>query len=110
MNLRIVKKEGIPVNLVPEGTADSSVVSVKRVSELDFYNLRFNDLATKLGITTNQTTALITLLDIKGDEEYAKRFFNTWCYSPKSLEQMRQALKEKPVELWWAQYRSQAAR
>ena len=84
VNLRIVKKEGIPVNLVPEGTADSSVVSVKRVSELDFYNLRFNDLATKLGITTNQTTALITLLDIKGNEEYAKRFFNTWCYSPKS--------------------------
>ena len=105
VNLRIIKKEGVPVTLVPEGTADTSVVSVKRVSELDYYNLRFNSLAAKLGITTNQTTALIVLLDIKGSEEYAKRFFNTWCYSPKALERMRQALTEKAVELWWAEYR-----
>jgi hypothetical protein len=107
INLRIVKKEGIPVTLVPEGTADSSVVTVKRVAELDYYNLRFGTLAAKLGITTNQTTALITLLGIKGNEEYAKQFFNTWCYSPKSLERMREALAGEPVELWWKKYRSQ---
>lgn len=107
VNLRIVKKAGVPVTLVPEGTADSSVVTVKRVAELDYYNLRFNALATKLGITTNQTTALITLLRIKGNDEYAKQFFNTWCYSPKTLERMREALNEKPVELWWKEYRSQ---
>ena len=93
--------------LVPEGTADSSVVTVKRVAELDYYSLRFGTLATKLGITTNQTTALITLLGIKGHEEYAKQFFSTWCYSPKALEQMREALAGEPVELWWKKYRSQ---
>ncbi len=106
VSLRIVKREGIPVTLVPEGSADSSVVSVKRVSELDYYNLRFADLARKLSITTNQATALVSLLGVKDSEDYAKEFFHTWCYSPKALEQMRQALKEKPVREWWAEYRA----
>lgn len=62
---------------MPEGSSDSSVVMVKRVAELDYYNLRFKGLADKLHITTNQTTALITLLGIKEGEDYAKRFVNT---------------------------------
>ena len=37
VNLRIVKKEGVPIRLVPEGTPDSSVVAVKRVDELGLY-------------------------------------------------------------------------
>ncbi len=106
VSLRIVKREGIPVTLVPEGSADSSVVSVKRVSELDYYNLRFADLARKLDITTNQATAIVSLLGVKDSEDYAKKFFHTWCYSPKALERMRGALKEKPVTEWWAQYRA----
>lgn len=106
--LRIVKKEGIPVTLVPEGTAHSSVVTVKRVAELDYYNLRFKGLATKLGITTNQTTALITLLGVKGNEDFAKQFFNTWCYSSKALEEMKRALNEKPIEIWWEEYKSRS--
>ncbi|MEV6963423.1 DUF3644 domain-containing protein [Streptomyces sp. NPDC051207] len=107
VNLRIVKREGIPVTFVPEGSADSSVVAVKRVSELDYYNLRFGDLAKKLRITTNQATALIKLLQIKESEDFAKQFFHTWCYSSKALDCMRQALQEKPVDQWWAEYRQQ---
>ncbi|WP_375502674.1 DUF3644 domain-containing protein [uncultured Jatrophihabitans sp.] len=103
--LRITKREGVPVNLVQEGTADASVVGVKRVNELDFYNLRYADLGDKLGITTNQVTALIALLDIKTDEDCCKRIIHTWCYSQKAIEKMRFALREKsPVE-WWQAYR-----
>jgi hypothetical protein len=109
VNLRIAKKEGVPVTLMPEGSVDSSVVTVKRVAELDFYNLRFSGLANKLGITTNQTTALIRLLGIKDSEEYAKFIISTWCYSPKALERIRQALAEKPIEDWWKEYREQLA-
>jgi hypothetical protein len=90
--------------LVPDGVADSSVVTVKRVAELDYYSLRFNGLGKKLGITTNQTTALITLLQIKENGEYAKQIISTWCYSPKALERLREALKEKPVAEWWKEY------
>jgi hypothetical protein len=106
VNLRIDKKVGIPVTLVPEGVADSSVVAVKRVAELDYYNLRFNNLVTKLGITTSQTTALITLLKVKENEDYAKQFFNVWCYSAKALDLGKEALTEKPVEQWWETYKT----
>ncbi len=37
--LRLSKKEGIPIQLVAEGTPGAAVVAVKRVNELDFYNL-----------------------------------------------------------------------
>jgi hypothetical protein len=43
--------------------------------------MRDRGLATKLKITTNQTGALIQLLDIKNNEDYAKKIINTWCYS-----------------------------
>lgn len=109
VSLRIAKKEGVPVTLVPEGAVDSSVVAVKRVSELDYYNLRFGGLAQKLEITTNQTTAMITLLGIKDNEDFAKFFFNTWCYSPKALDMLKRALQEKPAEEWWKQYRDRSA-
>jgi hypothetical protein len=105
VSLRINKREGVPVTLVPEGNSDSSVVGVKRVSELDYYNLRFKDLASKLTITTNQTTALLTLLEIKANEDCAKKFFNTWCYSQRTLERLRSALAEKEVDEWWTEYR-----
>lgn len=106
VNLRIVKREGIPVTLVQEGSADASVVSVRRVSELDFYNLRFKGLHTKLGITSPQLTALITLLDVKANPDYAKYIIATWCYSQKALAALTSALEERPVAEWWAAYRA----
>ncbi|MGW5723410.1 DUF3644 domain-containing protein [Amycolatopsis sp. NPDC003865] len=106
INLRIVKKEGIPVTLVAEGNSDSSVVAVKRVSELDYYNLRFRDLAQKLGVTTNQTTALITELGVKENEDFAKQFFSTWCYSQKALQCLKNALDERAADEWWLLYKA----
>jgi hypothetical protein len=105
VSLRIAKKDGVPVTLMPEGTSGSRVVSVKRVNELDFYNLRFLDLKIKLGITPNQVTALIDLLGIKESEDYSKYIISTWCYSQKAFTAMREALKEKPVAEWWREYR-----
>lgn len=105
VSLRITKREGIPVNLVQEGTADASVVGVKRVNELGYYNLRFADLAQKLDITTNQVTALISVLEIKSDEDCCMRIINTWCYSPEAVTEMRDALEERPALEWWQMYR-----
>ncbi|MGK3206786.1 DUF3644 domain-containing protein [Amycolatopsis sp. MEPSY49] len=109
ISLRIAKKEGIPVTLVTDGTADSSVVAVRRVSELDFYNLRFTGLAKKLGVTTNQLSALITLLKVKENEDYAKLILTTWCYSQKALTRLRDALQEQTPEEWWRQYKVRIA-
>jgi len=106
INLRITKREGIPVKLVQEGSPDASVVGVKRVSELDYYSMRFRDLATKLKTTTNQSSALIQLLGIKNNEDYAKKIINTWCYSAKALDIMHKALEETRATEWWERYKA----
>jgi len=106
ISLRIGKKAGIPVRLVPEGTADAAVVGIKRVNELDYYNLRFNDLKRKLGITQNQVTALIGELGIKESEDFAKKIITTWCYSQKALKAMEDALKKQPAAAWWRKHKA----
>lgn len=45
VSLRITKNEGVPVTIVPEGTPGSSVVAVRPVDELGFYNLARDDVA-----------------------------------------------------------------
>ena len=106
VSLRITKREGIPVKLMPEGTAGTRVVGVKRVNELDYYNLRFNELKNKLGITQNQLSALIDLLNIKNSEDFSKYIISTWCYSQSALRALEAALQEKPPEEWWSEYRT----
>src|SRR5262249_49948063 len=54
--IRITKKEGQPVHLVPEGTPGATIVSVKKVNELDYYSLGLKDLAEKIGL--NQARVL----------------------------------------------------
>ncbi len=49
LSLRLTKKEGIPIQLVPEGTPGASVVAVRRVNELDFYSLGAKQLAKSSG-------------------------------------------------------------
>lgn len=69
LSLRISKKEGIPIHLVPEGSQDASVVGVKRVDELGFYNMGHRDLAEHVGLTTNKTSACIWFLQLKDNPD-----------------------------------------
>src|SRR5690606_41633769 len=45
LDLRITRKEGVPVQVVPEGTPGAHIVALKRVNELDYYNLGRDQLA-----------------------------------------------------------------
>jgi hypothetical protein len=47
VDIRITKKEGEKVQLVPEGTPGATVLAVKRVNELDYYSLGLKDIARK---------------------------------------------------------------
>lgn len=73
INLRITKKEGIPVNVVQEGTPGATVVAIKRVNELDYYNLSLTPLAEKVGLTPPRTNAVIKELKLKEDSKYFKQ-------------------------------------
>jgi hypothetical protein len=105
IELRIVKKEGVPTMLVPEGTAGASVVAVKRVNELDYYSLNVSALAEKVGLTAPRTTALIRYLGLQDDVEYYKRIMVGKVafkrYSMKALERLKRALGEVSMDEVW---------
>lgn len=70
--LRITKKEGEAVRLVPEGTPDATLIAVKRVNELDYYTLGLKDLARKLKVNEHRLLWHIRNEKIQEDSEYFK--------------------------------------
>ena len=108
LDLRISKKEGIPVQLVPEGTPGATVVAIKRVDELAFYNLNLTQLADKVGLSGPKTLALIRYLNLDRDNDCFKQIligkskFNR--YSQKTLDRIKKELPTVSMEKVWAQY------
>ncbi len=110
INLRITKKEGVSVVVVPEGTPDAGVVAIKRVDELGFYSLGHRELATKVGLTTNKTTAAIRVLNLKEDPDCFKEFkiggMLHQRYSPNAVKRIKELLAERAIEDVWQEYRA----
>lgn len=104
--LRLSKKEGIPIQLVAEGTPGAAVVAVKRVNELDFYSLGAKQLADNLKLTMPKAVAVVDHLNIRSLSDCYKEFRIGSVlhkrYSPKALETVREALKKESAEDIWA--------
>ena len=105
LNLRLTKKEGIPVQLVPPGTPGASVIGVKRVDELGFYNLSHRDLAAHVGLTTPKTTAAVKFLNLYEDPECFKEIVigksRFKRYSQVAIERVTELLKAKSIDDIW---------
>ncbi|MCB9000218.1 MAG: hypothetical protein H6540_09165 [Bacteroidales bacterium] len=106
LDLRISKtEEGIPFTPVPEGTPGAAIVAIKRVNELDYYNLGRDQLAKKLGLTGPKTSAAIKWFNIKDDPECFKHLrvgnvpFDR--YSQKAIIKIKEGLKNKSIEEIW---------
>ncbi|HVM78770.1 MAG TPA: hypothetical protein VMU06_07105, partial [Stellaceae bacterium] len=106
LSLRLSKKEGIPVHLVPEGTPGASVVAVKRVDELGFYSLGARQLAEKLGLTMPKAVAVVDYFGVRKDTECYKEFKIGSAihkrYSPSAIDKIKAALKQESAEDIWA--------
>lgn len=104
IDLRI-SKTGVPVQLVPEGTPGATVVAVKRVEELGFYNLGRDQLAEKVGLSGPKTTAVIRYLNLKKDPECYKQIsigqskFDR--YSQKTIGVIKKTLENESIEKIW---------
>lgn len=72
VDIRITKKEGEAVRLVPEGTPGATVLAVKRVNELDYYSLGAKKLSKKVGLSVYKLLALIWHLKLQESDEYFK--------------------------------------
>jgi hypothetical protein len=71
LSLRIAKKEGIPIQLVPEGTPGAAVVAVKRVDELGFCQGRYDHSQDQRRSLEAQTPGRSRLL--QGDQDWTIR-------------------------------------
>jgi hypothetical protein len=110
INLRITKKEGLGFHLVKEGTPGASVIAVKRVGDLDFYNLDYDKLRAKVGLSNYQMTCVSWALNLKDHEEMCKKitfgrsaFFR---YSSKAVDAITKQLAEKTIEEICAEYQT----
>ncbi len=104
--LRLEKKRGIPIQIVPEGTPEASVVAVKRVNELSFYSLGAKELAGKLRLSMPKAVAVVDDLGLRKDEDCYKEFKIGRSvhkrYSATALDRIREALKKETAEEIWA--------
>ena len=113
LDLRITKKKGIPIHIVPEGTPGVAIVALKRVNEIGFYNLGLSQLAEKLKLTQPKTLALIRHLDLQSDVECFQTFsFGKAThkrYSQKALDRLKGALPNVSIEDIWAKHSKKGA-
>ena len=72
VDIRITKREGDAVHLVPEGTPGATVLAVKRVNELDYYSLGAKNLAEKIQLPVYHLLALVKYLKLQESDEYFK--------------------------------------
>lgn len=109
VSIKITKKEGEPVHLVPEGTRGATVVAVKRVSELSFYSLGLKQISDKLEITAPKTLAMINHFSLQDSDEYFKviRVGKTLFkrYSQKALDFLKKELPKADVNKIWEEYK-----
>ncbi|HQK67097.1 MAG TPA: hypothetical protein PLL94_03030 [Bacteroidales bacterium] len=109
-DLRITKtEEGIPFTPVPEGTPGAAVVAIKRVNELDFYNLTLTNLCDKTKVGQNKLLAVIKELGIQDDKDAFKAIKLSSQthkrYSPKALERLKKELPQLDIEEVWRRNR-----
>ncbi len=103
IDLRFTKNRGVPINVVPEGTPGATVVGIRRINELDFYNLSSRKLAKKFNITEPKIRAIIRLNNLRVDKDCYKEFtigktvFKR--YSQKAVDKIAIIMKQKDFSL-----------
>ena len=110
LDLRISKRDGIPIRLVSEGTTDVAVVAVQKVDSLGFYNLGRDQVAKNLGLTGPKTSALVWYLNIKNDDDCFRRVtigktsFDR--YSRKAIGRIQDELPSLDLGDVWEEYKA----
>jgi len=99
LDLQFTKNQGVPIHVVPEGTPGATVVGIRKIDSLAFYNLSSADLAKKISITEPKMRAIILINSIRTDEDsykeihIGKTIFKR--YSQKALNSIREIMSKK---------------
>ncbi len=106
VTLRFTKTEGVPVRLLsPEDAEPGTPVIVKRVNELDFYNLGLTGVAQKVGLTMPRTLAILRHLRLQEDGDYFKEIRigtqRIKRYSQKAVQELRDEIPTLDMDEVW---------
>jgi len=108
ISLRLTKTDGIPVHLVNEGDESATVVAVKKIDSLSYYNLSPTALAKAIGLSSPKTLAVVRFLKVQEDDESFKEFqlgnSKFKRYSAKALSRIKEALPGIDLNKVWEQY------
>ena len=109
LSLRLTKNNGTPVRLIKEGEGTGTVVAVRRVTELDYYNLSPTQLAEKVGLTPPKSRAVVDHLNLRENDQYFKEFrigtIRHPRYSSRAIEKVISALEVESIDEIWASYK-----
>lgn len=108
LELRISKKEGIPIQFVPEGTPHAGVLGLKVVNELGFYNLNLTQLGGKVGLTQPKCLAVVWQLGLQSDSDCFKEIRIGKSvykrYSQKAIGCIQKNLPKLDLDEVWKNY------
>lgn len=114
LDLRITKNEGVAVTVVPEGTPGAGVIAIKRVNELDYYNLTLTDLCTKTKVGQNKLLAAIRELKIQENADAFKEIKMSSQihkrYSPLALDILKKELPKMDMDDVWLRNKPKSKR
>ena len=105
LSVRLSKREGPPMQIVDQGTPGAVPVAIRRVNELDFYNLNASQLADKVSLTTPKLIAVVEYLGIRDNLDCYKEIRIDSSlhkrYSQRAIRAVTDALKEHSIEVIW---------
>lgn len=106
-SLRIVKKDGMPIQIVSD-TAYGAV-AIKRVNELDFYQFGLYSIADLFKVNRPHMWAVIQELELQKNQKYFKEFeIGTQKhkrYSQEAVHCIREALPSLDIAAIWDKWR-----
>ncbi|WPH22305.1 DUF3644 domain-containing protein [Variovorax paradoxus] len=114
VSVRISRRDGEAVQIVPEGTPGATVLAVRRVDLLGYYSLGLKAVAEKVGLTQPRALAIVKALKLQDSEEFFKVFeveSQTFKrYSAKAVEKIQAELPKLDMDAIWKQFKPEGRR
>lgn len=101
ISIKITRNHGEEVRLVDESNINATVIAVRKINDLDYYNTGARDMAKKVGITQHKILWIIEKYNLQSDPDYFKLIpFGKQKhkrYSGKCVSKIRELLQNPAV-------------
>lgn len=106
VSIRLVKKEGEAVQIVPADTPNATVMAVRKIDLLGYYSLGLSNVAQAVGLSPPKALAVVQELKLQESDEYFREFdigSQHWKrYSAKVVEKIKVSLQTLDMDEVWS--------